>query len=99
MKATIYHNPMCGTSRKTLEILNNEGADDTVAFVQQSQHRDALRHRSDPSDVASAARNVGGDRLIALDFILTIAGRSRDKQRQRQEGPDSPHAWSGFHAS
>ena len=30
MKATIYHNPMCGTSRKTLEILNNEGADVTV---------------------------------------------------------------------
>jgi arsenate reductase (glutaredoxin) len=30
MKATIYHNPMCGTSRKTLEILSNEGADVTV---------------------------------------------------------------------
>ena len=30
MKATIYHNPMCGTSRKTLEILTNEGADVTV---------------------------------------------------------------------
>jgi len=30
MRATIYHNPMCGTSRKTLEILRNEGADVTV---------------------------------------------------------------------
>lgn len=30
MKATIYHNPQCGTSRKTLEILRNEGADVTV---------------------------------------------------------------------
>jgi arsenate reductase (glutaredoxin) len=30
MKATIYHNPMCGTSRKTLEILRNESADVTV---------------------------------------------------------------------
>ena len=27
MKATIYHNPLCGTSRKTLEILANEGAE------------------------------------------------------------------------
>ena len=27
MKATIYHNPMCGTSRKTLEILTQSGAD------------------------------------------------------------------------
>ena len=30
MNATIYHNPRCGTSRKTLEILQNEGADVTV---------------------------------------------------------------------
>jgi arsenate reductase (glutaredoxin) len=30
MKATIYHNPQCGTSRKTLEILLNEGADVTI---------------------------------------------------------------------
>lgn len=30
MKATIYHNPKCGTSRKTLEILENEGAEVTV---------------------------------------------------------------------
>ena len=30
MKAVIYHNPMCGTSRKTLEILHNEGADVTI---------------------------------------------------------------------
>ena len=27
MKATIYHNPACGTSRKTLEILRDEGFD------------------------------------------------------------------------
>ncbi|MGQ0588150.1 MAG: arsenate reductase (glutaredoxin) [Sphingosinicella sp.] len=30
MKATIYHNPLCGTSRKTLEILREEGADVTI---------------------------------------------------------------------
>jgi arsenate reductase len=27
MKATIFHNPKCGTSRKTLEILRDEGCD------------------------------------------------------------------------
>ena len=27
MKATIYHNPLCGTSRKTLELLHASGAD------------------------------------------------------------------------
>jgi len=30
MKATIYHNPRCGTSRKTLEILEQEGAEITI---------------------------------------------------------------------
>ncbi len=30
MKATIYHNPACGTSRKTLDILREAGADVTV---------------------------------------------------------------------
>ncbi len=30
MKATIYHNPNCGTSRKTLEILRDSGAEVSV---------------------------------------------------------------------
>jgi arsenate reductase len=30
MRPTIYHNPMCGTSRKTLDILREEGADPLV---------------------------------------------------------------------
>jgi arsenate reductase len=30
MKATIYHNPGCGTSRKTLALLQNARADVTV---------------------------------------------------------------------
>ncbi len=30
MKATIYHNPKCGTSRKALEILESEGAEVTI---------------------------------------------------------------------
>ncbi len=30
MQATIYHNDQCGTSRKTLEILEAEGAEVTV---------------------------------------------------------------------
>lgn len=30
MKATIFHNPMCGTSRKTLQILEESGCDIAV---------------------------------------------------------------------
>lgn len=32
MKATIFHNPMCGTSRKTLQILEDSGCD--IAIVE-----------------------------------------------------------------
>lgn len=30
MKATIWHNPKCGTSRKTLDMLREAGADVTI---------------------------------------------------------------------
>jgi arsenate reductase len=44
MKAIIYHNPMCGTSRKTLEILNNEGADVTVVeYLKAPPSREELK--------------------------------------------------------
>jgi arsenate reductase len=44
MKATIYHNPMCGTSRKTLEILRDSGADVWVReYLKQPPGRDELK--------------------------------------------------------
>jgi len=43
MKATILHNPACGTSRKTLEILETEGADVTVIeYLKTPPSRDEL---------------------------------------------------------
>ena len=45
MKATIYHNPKCGTSRKTLEILEAEGADvRVVEYLKEPPSREDL-HR------------------------------------------------------
>ncbi len=38
MKATIWHNPACGTSRKTLEILEQSGADLTVIEYLESPY-------------------------------------------------------------
>src|SRR5918997_561425 len=41
MKATIFHNPMCGTSRKTLEILREAGAEVAVReYLQATPSRD-----------------------------------------------------------
>jgi arsenate reductase len=44
MKATIYHNPRCGTSRKTLEILEQQGADITIVdYLKAPPSKDELR--------------------------------------------------------
>ena len=44
MKATIWHNPNCGTSRKTLEILRAEGAEVIVReYLKEPPSKDELR--------------------------------------------------------
>lgn len=44
MKATIYHNPMCGTSRKTLDILRDSGCDVWVReYLKNPPARDELK--------------------------------------------------------
>jgi arsenate reductase len=44
MKATIYHNPMCGTSRKTLEILRDSGFDVWIhEYLKTPPTRDELK--------------------------------------------------------
>ena len=43
MKATIHHNPRCGTSRKTLEILKDSGLEITVnEYLTTPPSRDEL---------------------------------------------------------
>jgi arsenate reductase len=44
VKATIYHNGKCGTSRKTLDILEAEGADVTVVeYLKTPPSKEELR--------------------------------------------------------
>jgi len=43
MKATIFHNPKCGTSRKTLDILRDEGCDVWIReYLKDPPKRDEL---------------------------------------------------------
>ena len=43
MKATIFHNPKCGTSRKTLDILRDEGCDVWIReYLKDPPTRDEL---------------------------------------------------------
>ena len=52
MKATIYHNPMCGTSRKTLEILRDSGADVWVReYLKTPPTRDELTRLYDKAGI------------------------------------------------
>lgn len=64
MKATIWHNPACGTSRKTLALLVEHGCE--VEII------DYLRHPPTPSKLAQLYRDAGlspadGLRLRATD--------------------------------
>ena len=44
MKARIFHNPMCGTSRKTLEILREQGADpEVIEYLKSPPTREDLQ--------------------------------------------------------
>ena len=55
MKATIWHNPACGTSRKTLEILRDSGADVTVVeYLSSPPSRDELRRLYERAGLAPA---------------------------------------------
>ena len=43
MKTTIFHNPMCGTSRKTLDLLREAGCDVSIhEYMKNPPNRDEL---------------------------------------------------------
>jgi arsenate reductase len=52
MKATILHNPMCGTSRKTLDILNESGADVSVIdYLKDPPSKEKLKRLYDRAGI------------------------------------------------
>ena len=52
MKATIYHNHRCGTSRKTLEILEQEGAEVTIVdYLKHPPAKQELRRLCDRAGI------------------------------------------------
>lgn len=52
MTATIYHNPLCGTSRKALEILREEGADpQVIEYLKTPPARDELKRLYDRAGI------------------------------------------------
>jgi arsenate reductase len=55
-KATILHNPMCGTSRKTLEILRDSGRDVWIReYLKDPPSRDELKAMYDRAGISPRA--------------------------------------------
>ena len=53
MKATIYHNPMCGTARKTLDILRDSGCDVSIhEYLKDPPSRDELKRLYDRAGIS-----------------------------------------------
>ena len=74
MKATIYHNPKCGTSRKTLEILEQAGADVTVIeYLKTPPSRDALKRLYARAGL-SPGEGLRAKEPLAQELGLTQAG-------------------------
>ena len=78
MKATIYHNPVCGTSRRTLEILEAEGADVTVReYLKDPPSKDELRRLFERAGIGPR-EGLRAKEALARDLDLVDGAVSDD---------------------
>ena len=78
MKALIHHNPACGTSRKTLEILRESGADVTVnEYLHTPPDRAELQRLYDRAGI-SPRDGLRAKEPLAAELGLTAADVSDD---------------------
>lgn len=79
MKATIYHNPMCGTSRKTLAILEEAGVEVTVVeYMKTPPSRDELK-RLYARGGLTAHQGLRAKEALAEELGLKTEGVSEDR--------------------
>ncbi|HET9335890.1 MAG TPA: arsenate reductase (glutaredoxin) [Sphingomicrobium sp.] len=79
MKATIYHNPMCGTSRKTLEILDNEGVDvNVIEYLKAPPTREELKRLYDRAGI-TPREGLRAKEALAEELGLTRPDVSDDE--------------------
>lgn len=77
-KATIFHNPMCGTSRKTLDILRDSGRDVWIReYLKDPPSRDELQALYDRAGI-SPREGLRAKEPIAAELGLLDAGLDDD---------------------
>lgn len=79
MNATIYHNPMCGTSRKTLEILRQQGVEPAVVeYLKTPPSRDELKRLYDRAGI-SPREGLRAKEPLAAELGLLDEGVGDDQ--------------------
>ena len=79
MNVTIYHNPACGTSRKTLEILRENGGEpNVVEYLKAPPTRDELRRLYDRAGI-SPRDGLRAKEPLAAELGLTRPDVSADE--------------------
>lgn len=79
MNVTIYHNPMCGTSRKTLDILRENGDEPRVVeYLKTPLSRDELKRLYDRAGI-SPREGLRAKEPIASELDLTRPDVSDDE--------------------
>ena len=78
MKATIYHNSRCGTSRKTLDILEQEGAEvQVVDYLRNPPSKEELQRLYDRAGI-SPREGLRAKEQLAQDLDLVDGAVSDD---------------------
>jgi arsenate reductase (glutaredoxin) len=73
-KATIFHNPLCGTSRKTLDILRESGRDVRVReYLKDPPSRDELKAMYDRARI-TPREGLRAKEPLAAELGLTDPG-------------------------
>lgn len=79
MKATIYHNPNCGTSRKTLDILRDSRAElNVIEYLKSPPDRDELKRLYARAGI-TAREGLRAKEALAEELGLTGDGVSEDR--------------------
>ena len=79
MNVTIYHNPLCGTSRKTLEILRENGTDpEVIEYLKAPPSREELKRIYEKAGI-SPRDGLRAKEPIAAELGLTRPEASDDE--------------------